>query len=163
MTDIVNKYRKIIPIMVGVILGLTVALTYAAEPKKATKSPLTWEEVAKSNDINKYAIFLKENPRTHHLGELTALCQQWFNEKISQEEKGGKTIIRRVEEVPVPGLGGGAGTRFTLLGGQLKLGSVLWYGDPIDKLKVEAFPGKFIVHQGKGIAIIQNEVYTIGF
>jgi hypothetical protein len=128
---------------------------------------LTWATVLTSNDLDIYAQYLKENPKDEHLAELRMLIDNWLRERVSTLERQGRKVIRNASTVPVgysldvPGAI--PRTLAYLQGGKQKLATHEWYSDPTRPLSLMLTPDKVEHREGRGVAIIDNVVYTFGF
>jgi len=127
---------------------------------------LRWEAVSKSNDINVYYWFLKENPKTEHLDELKEMVDKYMKNKAAKAEKEGYEVIANATLIPGIKSGGGAfglESTFWLAGGKIELASVEWYSDPTKRLVVQVTDAGMQYVEGKGIGIVGKKVYTFGF
>ena len=125
-----------------------------------------WLQVAKSDDIVVYYNYLKENPDTEHVVELSYLVDRMLRIKIDQAAAEGKQIIQNANLFPVKTGGGvfGIGTRMWLGGGyfpQLFEGVDI-YSDPTSVLAIHLVEEGAEYVEGRGIFITKDKVYVMG-
>jgi hypothetical protein len=129
------------------------------------KSP--WENISKSNDITAYATYLKRNPKTEHINELKKLINNFLINKINQEKKNGKELIKNPPTIPVPvtdlPFGFRIGDSITLNNGYHAIMRMQWYSDPTNPLSLRMEENRVKYLSGKGVGIKGNKMYTFGF
>ena len=126
-------------------------------PKEAAEPALTWEAVANSNDITKYAAYLKQHP-DDHVADIRNLVDAFLQKKVADAERAGKKIIHNAKSV-YPN--SPSGSFMWVQGGELPCGPVTLYSDPTDTLAVRT--GSCEHFQGKGMAVLADAVYCFGF
>jgi hypothetical protein len=160
----VRLFRKKCLVLMVMLQLLNFAGCSATQTSTRTKTDppeLTWEEVLQSNDINRYKEFLHENPNTEHYDELVSLINHFLVDKVYQLKEEGKDIIIGSDTIPFNLNGNGA--VWTIGAGSMSFGSVDWYSDPINHLRVRWERDGFKVLGGRGIGIRGNQAYLFGF
>jgi len=142
---------------------------YSQGQPKEKHVKLTWKDVYKSNDLDVYSDYLKENPNSEHLSDLRSMINRFFQERVSQAEKEGKQIIRNAQAIPgfsinigIPGIAV-SNTMLSVAGGKERSGQIELYSDPTNLLVIMSRTNEISYVRGKGIAIAGNKLYTFGF
>lgn len=125
-----------------------------------------WLQVAKSDDIVVYYNYLKENPDTEHVVELSYLVDRMLRIKIDQAAVEGKQIVQNANLVPGSSGTGvfGLGTTFWVGGGyfpQFNEGIDL-YSDPTSVLAIKMVKDGIEYVEGRGLIIMKDKVYVMG-
>ena len=122
----------------------------------------SWEAVAGSGDIRRYAAYVAAHPE--HRTQIAALVEQFLQSKLAEAEGAGKRIVHNATTVPAKG---GIGAKLELAGGEV-FGAMFgvggrFYSDPTDFLTI-IYDRKGIQYvSGRGIAELDDTVYCFGF
>jgi len=125
--------------------------------EKKTEPSLTWEAVAVSNDITKYARYLEQHPN-EHVAEIRNLVDIFLQKQVADAQRAGKRIVDNAKQVYPDNP---SGSFMWIGGGQLDLGQVMFYSDPTKPLAVRT--GSYAYFEGRGIAVVGDTVYCFGF
>jgi len=125
--------------------------------KESVEPPLTWDAVAGSNDITKYAAYIKQHPKDH-VADIRGLVETFLQKQVAEAEQAGKRIIHNAKKIHP---NSPSGSFMWIGGGMLELGPVVFYSDPTNTLAVRT--GSYQYFEGKGIAITSDAVYCFGF